>query len=150
MELASEVAQQRPPFIGERGPELGDRIERLGDLEECCRIEPPTPGGALDRRSDVVGRADADRRALAEQLADLVGLVEAATDEHGVVGWLDALGKAATGREAGRSGEPVADRRELQQDDRLGVHQRAPRGPDTDGCPAIARRHGSSVQGGPA
>ena len=67
VELAAEVAQQRPALVGEGRAEAGGRVERLGELEELRRVQPAAAGRPLDRRPDVVRGADADARALLEQ-----------------------------------------------------------------------------------
>ena len=62
VQLAPEVAQQRPSLVGERRRQAGRRVERLGDREELRRIEAAAARRALDRRADVVGAADPDAR----------------------------------------------------------------------------------------
>ena len=60
VELAAQVVEQRPAVVGEDGLEPGGRVEGVGELEELARVEPASAGRPLDRRADVVGRADAD------------------------------------------------------------------------------------------
>ena len=62
VQLAAEIAKQRPPLVGKRRGEPRRRVERLRDLEEVGRIEPAAAGGALDPRPDVVRRPDPDPR----------------------------------------------------------------------------------------
>ena len=128
VELARELAQQRPAFLGQDPGQPAGRLEGLGDLEEVGRIQAAAPGCPLDPRPDVVGRADPGAGALAQQPPGLVGLVQAPAHDRGLVGRLEGLGEAPAGSEAGVVGEARPDRPELEQLDRLGVHQ-----PDTLG-----------------
>ena len=124
MQLAAELAQQRPPLVGQRRRQPGGRVERLGDLEELGRVEPAAAGRALDRRPDVVGRPDPDARPLLDQAAGLVGLVERPRDDDRVARRLERLGQPPRRRERGGLRQPVADRGELEQDQRAGIHER--------------------------
>ncbi len=150
VELPTEVAQERPTLLGKGGPEPGDRVERVGDPQEVARIEPAAPRRPADPRADVVRGADADRRAFAEECPGLVGLVERPSDDDRVVRRLERLGQPASGREGRRGGQPLAHGRELEQADRLDVHQAGARGPDSEPLPAMANRHGRLVHGSPA
>ena len=143
---APEVAEQRPPLVGERRREAGGRVEGLGDLEELRRVEAAAAHGPADPRLDVVGRPDAHPGAVLEQLPGLVGLVQAAPDDDRVVGRLEGLGEAARRLERRLLGEPGADGRELEERDRAGVHHlRARR--LSDGLPATRNRHGTAAPG---
>ncbi len=151
MELATEVAQQCAALVRERRGESRGRVQGVGDLEELAGIEPSAARGALDRGADVVGAADPDPGSLLEQRADLVGLVELAGDDDRVRRRLERFGESAGWRERGGVGEPLADERELEQVLRAGVHQpETARGPETDGWPTMANRHGRAAQSSPA
>ena len=127
MQLAAEVAEQRPPLVGKRRGEPRRRVERLRDLEEVGRIETTAPSGALDPRPDVVRRPDPDPRPILEQRPSLVGLVEAARHDHRLARRLEPLGQPTRRTELGQSGEALADLRELEQRDRAAVHRVGPR-----------------------
>ena len=158
MDLAGEGVQERPSVVGQARLEAGGRIERVGELEELGRIEAAAARRPLDRGADVVGRADTDPRPLAEQRPRLVRLVEGPSDDDRLGRRLEFIGEPAGRGEGCLLGEPLTDLRELEEEDRAGVHpgQRPRAGrvslpvPDTDGWPAIANRHGTSVQGVPA
>jgi hypothetical protein len=126
VELAAEIAQQRPPLVGERRGEPGRRIERVGDPEELLGLEAAAASCSVEQRRDVVRPADADARSIAQERARLVRLVELAGDDDRVGGRLQALGEPARRRERGGVGQPLADERELEQ--RLGssVHADPP------------------------
>ena len=145
VQLARELVEQRPALLGEGRRQPACRVERLRQAQELLRVEAPAPGGPLDPRPDVVGGTDAGRRALAEERAGLIGLVEAAPDDHRVRRRLQPFGEAPARREARVVGETLPDGRELEQRDRLRVHQR-----ETLGLPAIVNRHGRSTHGSPA
>ncbi len=155
VELAPQVAQQRPALVGERGRQAGGRIERVGDLEELGRLQPAATRRPLDRRADVAGRPDPDARPFLEERPRLVGLVERAGDDDRVVGRLERLGQPARRPERGGRREPCPDGRELEQPERALVHglpagQRVRVGPDTDRWPRSTNRHGSDAHGSPA
>jgi hypothetical protein len=163
VELPGERVEERPPVVGERRPQAGRRVQRVGDLEELGRVQTPSASCSLHGRSDVVGAADADAGPLGEERADLVGLVEGPGDDHGLAARLQSLGKASRRRERGRVGESLADLRELEQLQRTMIHGqpvgRGRRGrplvpeapvPETLGWPAIANRQGWLAHGSPA
>ena len=73
-----------------------------------------------------------------EEGARLVGLVEGAGDQDGVVRRVEGLGQPPRGPERGRGSQARPDRGELEQLDRALVHravagQRRAAGPETDG-----------------
>ena len=111
MQLAAEVAEQRPPLVGKRRGEPRRRVERLRDLEEVGRIEPTAPGGTLDPRPDVVRRPDPDPRPILEQRPSLVRLIEATRHDHPVTRRFERLGKPPRRIELGGVGEALADLR---------------------------------------
>ncbi len=152
MEVGRERAKERPSLVGEGGGQPGGGVERLGQLEELAGLQAPAARAALDRGPDVARGADPDARAVGEERAHLVGLVEPALDDHRVRGRLEGLGEAPRRRERGRRRQPLPDERELEQRDRSLVHggQRRTGGPETEGSPAMANRHGSSAHGRPA
>ena len=155
VELAPEVAQQRPALVGERRRQPRGRIERVGDLEELGRLQPSATRGPLDRRADVAGRSDPDARPLLDERPRLVGLVERAGDDDRVIGRLERLGQPARRPERGGRREPCPDGRELEQHERALVHglpagQRVRVGPDSDRWPRSTKRHGSAAHGSPA
>src|SRR5690606_11814523 len=122
-------------------------------------IQASATRGALDRRTDVVGRPDPDTWPILREGARLVGLVEAARDDDRVVRRLERLGQATRRRERGRSRQANADGREFAQGGGSSIHvsERPQRpadarvaGPETDGWPRSANRHGSSAHGSPA
>ena len=123
MQLATEVAQQRSPLVGEGRRKPRGRIERLGELEELGGIEATAAGGSFDRRADVVGRPDPDPRSILEQRSRLVGLVELAGDDDWVGRRLEGFRQPARRRERRGRREPLANERELEQGLRAGVHQ---------------------------
>ena len=94
MQVATEVAQERPSVVGEDGAEPRGRIDRVGDLEEVGRIQPAAAHGALDRRTDVVSAADAHGRPFLQEGEGLVRLVQPACDDQRLVRRLQRLGKA--------------------------------------------------------
>ena len=156
VQVVAEIAEERPALVGKGRPEARRRVERIGDLEEPGRIDPSTAGGPLDPRSDIVGGADTDTGPFGEEGTGLVGLVEAAGDDHRIGRRLEGLGQSPTRPERGHGGEPLADGGELEQGDRAGVHRGQPvaderlRGPDAAGLPATTYRHGTEVHGSPA
>ena len=150
MQAPGQVVEERPAVAGQDVPQAPGRFDRLGDGGELRGVEAAAAGGPLHRRPDVVGAADPRAGMLRQQGADLGGLLEADLDEDRVGQREQRLGQAAAGREPGRGGQPLADQRELQEGDRLGVHQPASPSP----APAIraTRRTatGRSAQPGPA
>jgi hypothetical protein len=161
MELAGERVEQRPAVVGDRRLEAGGRVERVGDLEELGGVETAAAGRALDGGTDIVRPADPDAGTFGEQGAGLVGLVEAAGDDHRVRRGFERRRQPLRRWERGRGREPLADERELEQRDRAGVHGRQERDerpgavaqgrdPDTAGLAGSTKRHGTAVQGGPA
>jgi hypothetical protein len=122
VELAGEGVEQRPAVVRQRRLQPGRRIEGVGELEELARVEPASPRRPLDGRADVVRRADAGARPLAEELADLVGLVEGPGDDYRLVARLERFGEAPRRRERRRGGEALADLGELEQLERSRVH----------------------------
>ena len=151
VEVAAEVAQEWPAFIGEQRPEAGRGVERLGDLEELGGFQPPATGRALDRGADVARRPDPGAGPLLEEGPRLVRLVEPAGHDDRVIRWFEGLGQALGGRERGGRREPRPDGRELEQGQRAFVHAggAVQRG-DTDGWPCSVNRHGRDTQGSAA
>ena len=99
-----------------------------------------------------MGGPDAGAGTLADEVARLVRLVEAARDEDRIALGQERLREPARRRERGLLGEPLPDERELEEGDRAGVHlsRRIGRGRETDGWSRIESRHGSVVHGSPA
>ena len=145
MELLAKLAQERAALLGQDRSEPAGRLEGLGDLDEVGRIQPATPARPLNPGSDVVGRADPSRGSLAQQATGLVRLIERPSDQDRLVRRFEGIGEPPARAKAGVIGQACPDQPELQEADRLRVHQ-----PDTLGCPLIAKRHGSSIQGCPA
>ena len=138
VQLAPEIAQERPPLVREQRGQAGRRVERGGDLEELGGFEATAAGGSLDGRPDVVRGPDAETGPFLEEGDRLVGLVEGAGDQDGVVRRVEGLGQPPRGSERGHGGQARPDRRELEQLDRALVHlrssgQRRAAGPETDG-----------------
>ena len=63
VQVAAQVAQQRPAVVGEDGGQSRGRIERVRDRQEVRRLEPAAADRPLDARPDVVRAADPDVRA---------------------------------------------------------------------------------------
>ena len=117
---------------------------------KCGRVQAAAADGAPDPRLDVVRRPDPDPGTVLEQRPRLVGLVEAAPDDHRVVGRLERLReaprrrrttssrRAAPGR-PGTRGARWSGRPSVAQARRL-----------SDGLPGTRNRHGTPVQGSPA
>jgi hypothetical protein len=153
VELAADLAQQRPALVGEGRREAGCGVERVGDLQELGGLETPAADRALGPRSDVVARADPDPGTVAQERPSLVRLVEGAGDEDRVRLRLQRVGQPARRRERGQLRESLADLRELEEDERALVHQRVVagrRGPEMDGDAASISRHGCRAHGSPA
>ena len=155
MQLATEIAQERSALVGEDRREAGRGVERLRDLEELGGLEAPAADRPVDRRSDVACRADPCAGSLLEEVAGLVGLVQAAGDDDRVARRFQRLGQTTPGRERGRRREARPDGRELEQAERALVHghpdrQRVAAGPETEGFPRATIRHGREVHGSPA
>ncbi len=155
VEVVAELAQQRPPVVGEQRAQPGGRVERLADLEELGRFEAAAAGRPFDRRPDVGRRTDPGSRSLLEERARLIGLVESARHDDRVARRLEGLGEASRRREAGRVGQPGPDGRELQQREGTLVQCRARQragvtAPDTERFPRSTKRHGRVLHGSPA
>jgi hypothetical protein len=93
VQLATQVAQQRPALVRERGRQPGGGVERVGHLDELLGVEPATARGALDRRTDVARGPDPDARPLLEQRPGLVGLVQRPGHDDRVARRLERLGQ---------------------------------------------------------
>jgi hypothetical protein len=126
LQAPAQVPQERPSLLGQDVAQPRDRVEGDHDVNQLEGLQPAGPGGTFDGRADVARAADTDARSLREQVASLVGLVEPACDQDRVRTRLDRLREAPRRPEAGRRGEAVADRRELEELDRLAVHGSAP------------------------
>ncbi len=153
VEVRPDLAQERPPLVGQERGQPGRGVEGRRDLEELARLQPAAARGSLDGRADVVGRADADARPVLDERPGLVGLVEAARDDDRVVRRLDRLRQAARGRERGGRREPCLDGRELEETQGALVHragQRPVAGPDADRWPRSTNRNGRPAHGSPA
>jgi hypothetical protein len=122
MQLATQLAEQRPSLVGERCGQAGDRVQRVGDGQEPLGIQPAPARRTFDERPDVVRRADADARSILEQRTRLVGLVEPARDDDRVGRGFQGLGEPARRSERRQLRESLADQRELEQDLGAGVH----------------------------
>ncbi len=144
VEVVPQLAKQRASVIGEDGGQSGRRVQRVGDLEEVRRLQASTASGPVDPWADVVGAADTDGRPFLEQRERLVGLVERAGDDHGLAGGFERFGQPPGWAESGRSGKPLADERELEQDGRTLIHRTGDQSSTTE------KRHGTSVHGDPA
>ena len=120
----------------------------------CAGIEPAAARGALDRRPDVVRRADADARPLA-RAARGPGRSRRAPRAT-ITGSADgsrASARRRDGAERGRLGQPLADERELEQDAASGLSIAASArraDPDTDGDRRSRTATDASAQSGPA
>ena len=138
MQRSPELAQQLPPLVGERGPQASRGVQCFGQLQELAGLQAAPPRSPFDGRTDVVRRADSHRRPLRKEGPGLVGLVEAARDDHRIRRRLQCFRQPSTGREGCRIGQSRPDLRKLEQLDRAGVHdrQRVPRGPDSAGLSA--------------
>jgi hypothetical protein len=153
VDLASELAQERSPVVGEARSQPRSGIEGLGDLEEVRRIEPAAACRTLDPRADVARRPDPDPRSLLEHPARLVRLVERPRHDDRIRGRLECLRQPPGRPEVGQAREPLADRRVFEEDLRARIHrarQRRRAGPESAGLPATVNRHGSSVHGAAA
>ena len=156
VELAAELAEQRPPLVGERRREPRRRVERLGDLEELGRHR----AGRRGRRARPPGRCRGRRRS--RPSAAPRGARAPGRSRRGraptITGSLDGSSASARRRDGGnevrrRGARGPAGTRGGRSS---GVHQvgRAQRraaGPDAEGWPAIdepPRR--ASAHGAPA
>ena len=126
LQAPAQLPQERPSLLGQDVAQPRDRVEGDHDVHQLERLQPAGPGGTFDGWADVARAADTDARSLREQVASLVGLVEPACDQDRVRTRLDRLRKAPRRPEAGRRGEAFADRRELEELDRLAVHGSGP------------------------
>ncbi len=82
MQLAAQLPQERPAFVGERSGQARGGVEGLGDLQELGRVQPAAASRPVHSRPDVVRGSDADAGAFHEERSRLVGLVQAPGDEH--------------------------------------------------------------------
>ena len=106
-------------------------------------VEAAAAGGPLDGRPDVVGAADPGARTLREQGPDLARSPRGRSRRGpGRRPAASASARRRPGGKPGRGGQPLADQRELEEGDRLGVHQPArPAGAGDPGRPT--NRHGA-------
>src|ERR687887_86183 len=121
MQLATELPQERSPLVGKRCREAGGGVQRVSDLDELRGIEASASDRPFDPRADVMRRADADPRSPEEELARLVGLVEAAGNDHRVPAGLQGLRETPAGWERCQLGQPSANLRKLEQDEGASV-----------------------------
>jgi hypothetical protein len=147
MEAARKVVEEGPAVLGEDVPEAGRGLEGLGDRGELHGVQAAAACRPHDRRPDVVGAPDAGARVLGEEGPNLARLLETDLHEDGVGDRAQLLGQATPRREARGVGQPLADEWELEEGDRLGVHQPPASLP---GPGRATKRHGRSAQPGPA
>ena len=146
VERAGEVAQQRPPIVGERVAQAAPGLQRLRDRHELERIEPSAARGAFDRRADVVRAADAGAGLLGEQLARPPMSRRGRSRRGRGRRRAERLRQAAAGREPGRVRPAARGSAGTQRSSDLASISVA----RTAGACTSQKRLGRSAQPGPA
>ena len=128
VQAPGQVVQQRPAVVGQDVAQAARRPRWSGRWRRTATASSRPPRAARSTAGPMSWAPPIPALGCSARSArTCAGLLEADLDEHRVGQRDQRLGEAAAGREPRRGGQPLADQRELEEGDRLGVHQPAPR-----------------------